>query len=372
MFRIDGALVKALEAEDFAYALVRVSGKFALRSVARRMDTVAVFPFINAVGIRCDMKDAERLSGMPGVESVTAQARVTALSDDEAGTERGAPAYAEKEAENEEGDAAVLGAARRMTGRGVTLCVMDTGVSPHSDLSLPRDRIVAFEDRIAGREFPYDDNGHGTFVAGVAAGSGFLSGGPPKGLAPAASVVGVKVIGASGETGAFKILEGMQWLFDNCGRLGVKVAVMSFGAQPAETADPLKLGAEMLVRRGVTVVCAAGNSGIGGLRSPGISPEVITVGAVDDALAVAPFSSSGVYQGVRRPDVYAPGVHIKGIEAGGTYSHMTGTSASAPLVAGACCLLHEAFPRLYPRDCKRLLLSACRKMNGIRVFTGFG
>ena len=73
MFRIDGALVKALEAEDFAYALVRVSGKFALRSVARRMDTVAVFPFINAVGIRCDMKDAERLSGMPGVESVTKQ-----------------------------------------------------------------------------------------------------------------------------------------------------------------------------------------------------------------------------------------------------------------------------------------------------------
>ena len=139
MFRIDGALVKALEVEDLAYALVRVSGKFALRSVARRMDTVAVFPFINAVGIRCDMKDAERLSGMPGVESVTAQARVTALSDDEAGTERGAPAYTE----NEEGDAAVLGAARRMTGRGVTLCVMDTGVSPHSDLSLPRDRIVA-------------------------------------------------------------------------------------------------------------------------------------------------------------------------------------------------------------------------------------
>ena len=93
---------------------------------------------------------------------------------------------------------------------------------------------------------------------------------------------------------------------------------------------------------------------------------------MDDALAVAPFSSSGVYQGVRRPDVYAPGVHIKGIEAGGTYSHMTGTSASAPLVAGACCLLHEAFPRLYPRDCKRPLLSACRKVNGIRVFTGFG
>lgn len=368
MFRIDGALVKALEVEDFAYALVRVSGKFALRSVARRMDTVAVFPFINAVGIRCDMKDAERLSGMPGVESVTAQARVTALSEGGTDAQWDAPAYAE----GEEGDAAVLGAARRMTGRGVTLCVMDTGVSPHSDLSLPRDRIVAFEDRIAGREFPYDDNGHGTFVAGVAAGSGFLSGGPPKGLAPAASVVGVKVIGESGETGAFKILEGMQWLFDNCGRLGVKVAVMSFGAQPAETADPLKLGAEMLVRRGVTVVCAAGNSGIGGLRSPGISPEVITVGAVDDALAVAPFSSSGVYQGVRRPDVYAPGVHIKGIEAGGTYSHMTGTSASAPLVAGACCLLHEAFPRLYPRDCKRLLLSACRKVNGIRVFTGFG
>ena len=111
-----------------------------------------------------------------------------------------------------------------------------------------------------------------------------LSGGKLRGVAPAADIVGVKVIEASGEAGTFKILEGMQWLFDNCARLNVRVACMSFGADPVDSADPLKMGAEMLVRRGITVVCAAGNSGIGGLKSPGISSEVITVGAGEGKL----------------------------------------------------------------------------------------
>ena len=259
-------------------------------------------------------------------------------------------------------------AAVGLTGRGVTLCVLDTGVAPHLDISVPRDRIKEFRDFVGEGEHPYDDNGHGTFVAGVAAGGGVLSAGKVRGVAPEAEIVALKVIGASGETGAFTILEGMQWLFDNCARLGVKVACMSFGADPLVSADPLKAGAEMLSRRGITVVCASGNSGAGSLKSPGVSPEVITVGAVDGEMRVADFTSSGVYQGVYRPDVFAPGVAVRGVDAGGTYALMTGTSVSAPYVAGACCLLHERYKALTPREAKRMIVASSVVRDGVRVF----
>lgn len=389
MYKIDRSLVSALSLNDYAYALVRVANPWQYRFVARKFDVVCGFPFINSLGIRCDKRDGERLRNMPEVEFVTAQGRVSALHDESNGKETSPPSGVPFAGGMDKGGAAAENAENAVytlsdeekravseafsddayDGAGVTLCVLDTGVAPHSDLSIPRDRIKAFEDRIAGREFPYDDNGHGTFVAGVAAGRGVLSGGRLNGVAPAADIVGVKVIEASGETGTFKILEGMQWLFYNCARLNVKVACMSFGAEPLDSADPLKAGAEMLVRRGITVVCAAGNSGIGGLKSPGISSETITVGAVDENLKIADFSSTGIYHGVRRPDLYAVGVRVKGLDAGGTYSFMSGTSVAAPHVAGACCLLHQRFGRLSPRECKRMIMASCRNVRGVSVFT---
>lgn len=389
MPKIDNSLVNALCVESNAYAVVRVRTPAQLGYVARRFDVVAAFPFINALGIRCNRNEVNRLAAMQEVECVTAQGRVSAL-DGVRRTERTFPAKDEESARvhrAESGNtndlssrigastdensvyAEIFGRANELTGAGVTLCVMDTGVSPHTDICVPKDRIKVFKDLVGGKEFAYDDNGHGTFVAGVAAGNGVLSANKIKGVAPCAEIVGLKVISASGETGTFKILEGMQWLYEHAEELGVKVVCMSFGADPVARADPLKLGAEMLSRSGLTVVCAAGNSGAGGLKSPGVSAEVITVGAVDDDLNPAEFSSSGVYQGVFRPDLYAPGVKIRGVDAGGTYSVMSGTSVSAPYVAGACCLLHERFRRLTPREAKQMLIRACADVRGIKVFS---
>lgn len=355
MDKLDKTLVSTLAAEGNALAVVRVRTAWQLDRIERHFEVLARFPFINSVGLRCDGREATRLAAMQEVVSVTAQSRVRALDAGGNGLPTGAECFSAPGAD-------------RLTGRGVRLCVMDTGVSPHTDVSVPRDRIVEFHDMVAGGEFPYDDNGHGTFVTGVAAGGGVLSGGRVLGVAPRAEIVAVKVIGSSGETGAFTILEGMQWLFDNFRRLNVKVVCMSFGAEPLASADPLKLGAEMLSRSGITVVCASGNSGVGHLKSPGISGEVITVGAVDEDSKVAEFSSSGVYQGVYRPDVCAPGVAVKGLDAGGTYALMSGTSVSAPYVAGACCLLHEKYRALSPREAKRMIIASARVTDGVRVF----
>lgn len=384
MDKIDGNLVNALCVEDRTTAIVRVSNPWQMNYIARNFDVVAAFPFIRSLGIRCNRDEVVRLADMREVESVSAQGRVCALNGDvkkKSALECGkcpVSALYEGGVETAEGGRSDADFAEvfslhggGLTGAGVGLCIMDTGISPHSDFSIPRDRIKVFKDFVGGAEYPYDDNGHGTFVTGVAAGNGCLSATKIKGIAPCADLVGVKVIGASGETGTFKILEGMQWVFDNAVKLGVKVVCMSFGADPLASADPLKAGAEMLARRGLTVVCAAGNSGAGGLKSPGISTEVITVGAVDEELKVASFSSSGVYQGAYRPDVYAVGVRVRGVEAGGTYSTMSGTSVSAPYVAGACCLLHQKYARLTPRDAKRMIIAASREVGGVMVFNPF-
>ncbi|MDE7373461.1 MAG: S8 family serine peptidase, partial [Clostridia bacterium] len=305
--------------------------------------------------IKCALKDAIKLERMQEVEYVSAQSKVFALENENASLDNRNIANS-------------LSLPTDLDGEGVTMCVMDTGVSVHSDLSIPRERIVHFVDMIDGDNEAYDDNGHGTFVAGVAAGNGTLSGGKIRGVAPRANIVGIKVIGANGESGTFKILDGMQWLFDNFRQYGIRVVCMSFGAEPQSYADPLKMGVEMLARSGLTVVVASGNSGENALKSPAISNEVIAVGAVDNENKLAPFTSRGIYQGAIRPDVFSDGVNVKGISAGGTYSTMTGTSAAAPYVAGACCLLCQKYRNITPRQIKHAIINSAMDIDGNKIF----
>lgn len=390
--KVSSALVKTLENEDErADAIVRVRNPLHLGFLERSFDVVASYPFIRSIGIKCGLEDAIRLERMSEVEYVAAQSKVFALGKgkDESHNEK----HCETDNEivdHSSDNAEVLRRVDKarnaefaqfnrmfypiptfddnLDGRGVTLCVMDTGVSPHIDLSVPKNRIIGAMDFVNGEKYAYDDNGHGTFVAGVACGNGILSARGIKGVAPMANVLSVKVIEKSGESGTFKILDGMQWLFDNFRQHGVRVVCMSFGAEPLEYADPLKIGAEMLARSGLIVVAASGNSGANALKSPAISNEVIAVGAVDNEDNIANFSSRGSYNGIKRPDVYALGTNVKGLQSGGAYSHMSGTSVAAPYVAGACCLLCQKYARISPFQAKNAILNASINLNGTKIF----
>ena len=350
--RFDSKIVGTLEAQEKTIALVKVRNPLQLIALERRFRVVHEYPFIRSLGIECGLKEAIELERMAEVEYVSSESCVSCL---QAG-------------ENSAYEMTFSRSSGKLSGKNVTLCVMDTGVSPHSDLSIPKERIVHFVDMIGEEKAPYDDNGHGTFVSGIAIGNGVLSGRRIRGVAPDANVVGLKVIGKDGESGTFKILDGMQWLFDNFRQYGIRVVCMSFGADPLEYADPLKIGAEMLAKSGLIVVAASGNSGENHLKSPGISQEIISVGAVDDNLKVADFTSRGVFGGVVRPDVYAKGVNVKGIKASGAYSTMTGTSAAAPYIAGACCLLCEKYRNLTPQQAKTAILSSAKSVDGNLVF----
>lgn len=361
--KIENEITKILcEKDDKIDALVRVRNPLHLGILERKFKVTAIYPFIRSMRVECGLKEAITLEKMQEVEYVFAQSKVLALVDNAPQPQSIQNAYSNGIF------SPIPTISEGLDGDGVTLCVMDTGISLHSDLSIPKERIIHFVDMINGGEYPYDDNGHGTFVTGVAIGNGMLSGRRIIGVAPKANVVGIKVIGESGESGTFKILDGMQWLFDNYRRYGIRVVCMSFGADPLAYADPLKMGVEMLVRSGLIVVVASGNSGENSLKSPAISSEVIAVGAVNDEDRISDFSSRGVYNGILRPDVYADGVNVKGIKAGGGYCVMSGTSVSAPYVAGACCLLCQKYRNITPYQAKIAIMHSSKNIDGALVF----
>jgi len=285
---------------------------------------------------------------------------------------------------------------RGYTGKGVTIAFLDTGIYPHPDFTKPKNRIIAFHDIVNGKKSPYDDNGHGTHVAGDAASSGYLSDGKYKGVAPEANIVSIKVLDSRGSGSTSDILTGMQWILDNRDKYNIRIVSLSIGETPSlpPFLDPLVKGVDRLWRSGLVVVVAAGNSGpsINSVTSPGNSMNVITVGAVDDKRTVdtsddeiANFSGRGSAF-LPKPDVVAPGVKIVSTASGNvplgtddnillnkSYRTASGTSMATPIVAGAAALLLEKNPSLTNYQVKNILKSTTTNVDHYRYYSqGYG
>jgi len=278
--------------------------------------------------------------------------------------------------------AGAVQAVSRYSGQGVTIAVVDTGIYPHPDLS---SRIIAFHDAVGKRTSAYDDNGHGTHVAGCAAGDGTRSRGQYRGPAAGALLVGVKVLNKTGSGTMSHLLDGIDWVIQNRERYHIRIMSMSLGgtARGRCSEDPLCQAVGRAWDAGIVCVVAAGNEGPGGgtVATPGISPKIITVGAMDDHSSpdrrddtLASFSSRGpTPEGEHKPDVLAPGVNITALRSprsyvdksnpdsrvGEWYATLSGTSMATPLVSGLVALLLEAEPGLTPNAVKaRLRLTA--------------
>lgn len=268
-----------------------------------------------------------------------------------------------------------------LTGKGINIAVLDTGVYPHPDLTRPRNRIIAFKDYINHRKCPYDDNGHGTHISGDAAGNGWSSKGRYKGPAPEAGIVGIKVLDEYGSGFDSTIIKGIEWCIANRKKLKLRILSMSFGGPVTSSAkdDILVQAVEKAVKAGLTVVIAAGNSGPrrATVESPGISPSAITVGAVNDRRTVTQkddritfYSSRGPAPGGKvKPDLVAPGDSVISLRAPGStlvrelpgnkvgkrYFRLSGTSISTPIVSGAAAQLLQQRPCLTPCQVKASL-----------------
>lgn len=270
---------------------------------------------------------------------------------------------------------------KELTGSGVKIAIVDTGIYPHPDLS---GRITDFVDFINNRTAPYDDNGHGTHCAGDAASASLRYTGP----APKANLVGVKVLDRSGSGSLETIMRGVEWCIqynEQNPTNKIDIISMSLGSTPRtyrlENQDPMVKIVESAWQSGIVVCVAAGNEGPdrGTIASPGISDRVITVGAFDDKDTlqrtdddVASFSSRGptIYN-VKKPDILAPGVDIvslrspnsyldraqKSSRVGSNYFTLSGTSMATPICAGIVALIKESNPQLNPDEIKNSLTS---------------
>jgi serine protease AprX len=309
------------------------------------------------------------------------------------------------------------------TGAGIGIAVIDSGIASwHDDLTnttaklypYGNQRVAKFVDFVNGRSLPYDDNGHGSHVAGTIAGNGRDSNGEKAGIAPGASIVSLKVLDASGQGTISRIISALGWIAVNATTYNIRVVNMSVGANIHESywTDPLTLSTKKLTDMGITVVVAAGNLGknsagklqYGGITAPGNAPWVLTVGASstmgtltrnDDE--VASFSSAGpsYLDFEAKPDLVAPGVSTASLAVPGStfyvtkpdalldgkpklgskaYLSLSGTSMAAPVVAGTVALMLQANPKLTPNLIKALLQYTAQQYpgyNALRQGAGF-
>jgi serine protease AprX len=279
-------------------------------------------------------------------------------------------------------------------GAGVGVAIIDSGVTSwHDDLGT--DRVVHFADFVELQPLPSDEYGHGTHVAGIIAGSGFDSNGARRGVAPAANLVVLKVLDSDGYGYISNVIAALDYAVEHRAQFNIRVINLSVAAGVYESynTDPLTLAAKRAVQAGVVVVTAAGNLGrtaqkaiqYGGITAPGNAPWVLTVGASshngtttrsDDSIAA--FSSRGpsYIDYAAKPDIVAPGVGTESLAdatsslflshptariwgsvdtATQPYLSLTGTSMSAPVVAGTVALMMQANPALTPNLAKAIL-----------------
>jgi len=266
-------------------------------------------------------------------------------------------------------------ASRGLDGRGVIVAVVDTGIDPsHPDFAGVK--IAAWKDLVQGKAAPYDDNGHGSHVAGIIAGQKL------RGAAPGVTLVVVKAIDASGNGSDSNVAAGIQFAAQN----GARVICLSLGGGSLPIlGTESENAAKAAISAGVIVVAAAGNAGPNNqdVNAPANVAGVVSVAAVDSNLRVATFSSRGSPNdplvgglGVPRsapdekPEISAPGVGIHSAWKDHQYASADGTSQATPFVAATFALLLQAHPEATPTDAahvealKKALVNAARPISG--------
>lgn len=242
-----------------------------------------------------------------------------------------------------------------LTGEGVVVGIVDTGIDS-SHPSLKGINIIAWMDFVNGREGPYDDEGHGSSMASIIVGRDPIEGG-----ALGVSLVIAKVVDSQGASTDTKIADGIDFCIDPDGNGdysdGADIISLSLGVRMnrpisyyigSKTQDAVS----QAVSHGILVVAAAGNDGPGGKVSmPGGIHNVICVGAVDSRTQVAPFSSKGDLENLRRnpnkkPEVVAPGVDIVTAFPGEKYAVGSGTSQATAFVSAILAVALSANPQL--------------------------
>jgi serine protease AprX len=272
------------------------------------------------------------------------------------------------------------------------IAIVDSGVQQRSDFG---GRLVASVNlcSLCTDGSSADQEGHGTMVAGIAAGSGAYAGG-----AQNAPIVSIKTANADGQSRTTDVIAAADWILQNAKKYNIRVANFSL-AGATDTSirfDPLDRAVEALWLNGIVVVAAAGNHGNGGPVSmsfaPGNDPFVITVGALDQNGSSDPYDDTvptwsaygKTMDGFSKPDLSAPGRYMAAptpmdgsiaktvpdriLSTG--YIWMSGTSFSAPVVSGAAAQILARHPSFTPDQVKGALMLAANYLPNVSGHSG--
>ncbi len=259
----------------------------------------------------------------------------------------------------------LFSASKITTENPIGIAFLDTGISPMSDFIKPNNRIVAFKDFIHGQKNPYDDNGHGTHVSGIASGNGHLSGGKYAGVAPHSQIISIKILDKDGQGSSSHAVHAMSWIIANRKEYNIRVVNLSIGSNDKKINAPLKESVEKLWSLGIVVVAAAANpDGRGNkIRHVPLSKKIITVGAWEDRSF---FQLPNRSPKENQPTFFAKGENVISLMSpqyrfglsgrkrsnivDKHYISMSGASMATPFVSGMVAGLLEENPYASPDD----------------------
>jgi len=385
--KIDPALKDSIK--NKCYKKYRVLMKYKsssdLKSIEKKVRTyngeiIHSIPSINCISLKIPQNGIERLAEFPQIEY---------LCYDSLALLCGTSIFSSNGIRYE--------SAYRLTGKNVCIGLIDSGTYPHPDLLNNKSRILKFGDLINNYKYPYDDNGHGTFISGILCGTGISSKGMYKGIAPDASLYSIKAFNNIGKGQISDILFAIETLINESKEHNIKVICLPFETNIHNpfTESLFSILFEKASKLDIVIVVPSGHNGgeEGSIMGIATLKDCITVAGLDTTSnKVIPYqlSSKGPYGKLDKPDLSAAAVDICSLNSNTSYvsqvngikiypSHLenpyissSGTSCAAAFVSGLCALLFENNPDLTTKDILSLVKVSCTMLNFSKWSQGAG
>ena len=255
------------------------------------------------------------------------------------------------------------------------IAVLDSGISMHPDL---REQIVGYYDFTGDGKGILDVYGHGTHIAGIISGKGYMSENRILGIDPGTELISLRILDEFGNGRIESMRDAMKWICDNYKIQGIRIINLSVYLN---TASDIRLQKEIcdmlqkLAAEDVIIIAAAGNGEDAHIDGLAAMPEVITVGCYNEQCTKDGKGCCQDYSGIGfckeagcKPDLVAPGYDILSCDfdyakTGSYYCKKNGTSMSTAVVAGAVSLLLRYYPMLSRKDICHLIRTACRDLH---------